>query len=123
MYHNIFARWQPTEKWGLLTGFDIGSEQKEKNSKSYNQWFSPVIVARFKPNEKWAFAARGEYYRDKYGVLIYLPVPGGFSTVGYSANVDYAPLSNLLLRLEARQWHTQHHKKYPSLTLALAFSL
>lgn len=101
-YHNVYGVFQLAEKFGLTAGFDIGFEQKQKNSNSYNSWYVPVLIARFMPTEKIRVAARGEYFADKNGVIISTGTLNGFRTWGYSANFDYLPFENVMWRLEAR---------------------
>jgi len=101
-FHNLYGVFQLTDKFGLTAGFDIGAEQKAKGSEQYNVWYSPVIIARYSPTEKLSFAARGEYYSDKKGVVITTETPHGFQTFGYSLNADYQILSNLVWRTEVK---------------------
>ncbi|SHN33375.1 porin [Chitinophaga sp. CF418] len=101
-FHNFYTQMQLVEKFGLTAGFDIGAEQKEKGSDSYNTWYSPVLILRYTPVKKLAIAARGEYYRDKHGVIIATGTPNGFQTWGCSLNADYAIADNVLFRVEGR---------------------
>ena len=101
-FHNVYGIFNVTSKFGIIAGFDIGSEQKTKGSNDFNTWYTPVLILKYTVNSKWAIAARGEYYDDRYGVIIASGTPNGFKTAGYSLNVDYAPISNVVIRLEAR---------------------
>ncbi len=101
-YHNLYAIFNLTNKLGVTAGFDIGSEQKTKGSSDMNTWYTPVLILKYTIDPKWAIAARGEYYEDKKGVIIATGTPNGFKTTGYSLNIDYAPASNVLVRLEGR---------------------
>ena len=101
-FHNLYGIFQVNNKWALVAGFDIGAEQKEKGSEQYNVWYSPVVVAKYNPTEKLSFAARGEYYQDKKGVIIATGTPNGFQTFGYSFNADYQILPNLVWRTEIK---------------------
>lgn len=101
-FNNLYGQFNLNEKLTLITGFDIGAQQKYKGSSSYNIWYSPVIIARYKINEQWATAVRAEYYSDEDGVIISLPVSEEFKTTGASVNIDYAPFKNILCRAEAR---------------------
>ncbi len=67
-----------------------------------NTWYSPVLIPKYRINDKWAIAARGEYYEDKNGVIIATGTTNGFKTTGFSLNLDYAPASNVLVRIEGR---------------------
>lgn len=101
-FHNLYGIFQLAEKFALTTGFDIGAEQKSKGNNQYNIWYSPVIIAKYAVNEKLSFAARGEYYNDKKGVIISTGTENGFQTFGYSLNADYWILPNLVWRTEVK---------------------
>ncbi len=101
-FHDLYGNFQLTEKFSTTLGFDIGAEQKLKESKSYNIWYSPNILMKYQIDNKWALAGRLEYYNDKNGVIIKTDTPNGFQTFGYSLNVDYQILKNVVFRTEAR---------------------
>lgn len=101
-FHDLYGSFQLTEHFTALLGFDIGAEQKSKGSEQYNIWYSPNIQAKYQIDPKWALAGRLEYYNDKKGVIINTGTPNGFQTFGYSLNVDYAVLKNVVFRTEAR---------------------
>lgn len=101
-FNNFYGILQLTEKLGLIAGFDYGLEQKVKGSSDYNTWFSPVLIARYAVSDKVTLAARGEYYQDKNGVIIATGTPNGFQTFGYSLGADYAPIKNVLFRVEGK---------------------
>lgn len=104
VYHNLYAILPITEKIGLTAGFDIGSEQQRKGDSKYNTWYTPVGILRYTPSEKWAIALRGEYFSDEKGILV---SGGSFQTTGLSANFDYTPFANSLLRLEIKNYHSR----------------
>ncbi len=108
-FHNLYGIFQLTEKVALTTGFDIGAEQKTKGSKQYNIWYSPVVIARYSPTQKLSFAARGEYYQDKNGVIITTGTKNGFQTFGYSLNADYWIFPNLVWRTEVKSLNSKDH--------------
>jgi hypothetical protein len=106
-YHNVYGIFQVTDQFGLTLGFDYGTQQKTKGSSDKNEVLSPVAIAQYKINSNWAVAARGEYYQDKNGVFIATGTPNGFKTTGYSLNVDYAPVSNAVIRLEGKMYSSK----------------
>lgn len=106
-FHNLYGQFQVTKNFGLIAGFDIGAEQKAKNSKSYNCWYAPVIIAKYAFSEKFSIAARGEYYADENGVIIATETPDGFKTFGYSLNLDYSIHDNVLWRIEGRSLNSK----------------
>ncbi|MBK9106907.1 MAG: outer membrane beta-barrel protein [Saprospiraceae bacterium] len=68
---------------------------------------SPVAIVRYKINETWATALRGEYYRDIDRIIV-SSSSKGFTVSGISINLDYAPLENILCRVEGRWLHGVH---------------
>ncbi len=106
-FHNFFAQMQLTERFGLIAGFDIGAEQKEKESSEYNTWYSPVLIARFGLSDKVNLATRIEYYSDENGVIIGTGTPNGFQTMGYSLNLDYRITPTVWWRIEGRTFNSQ----------------
>jgi hypothetical protein len=106
-YHNVYAIWQASPKWGLILGFDYGQEQQPKESSKYNQWIAPVAILRYSMSDKFTLAARWEYFNDKNGVMIATGTPSNFQTMGYSINFDYKPENNILLRVEGRMFDSK----------------
>lgn len=101
-FHNFFGIFQLSKKLSLITGFDIGAEQKSKANSGLNTWYSPVLIARYLATDKVTLAARAEYYSDKNGVIIFTGTTNGFKTFGYSANIDFAIHENTVWRIELR---------------------
>lgn len=101
-FNNFYGQFKVTDKTNLTAGFDVGTQQADRNSDKYDTWFSPVLILQYKPTDKIQLAARGEYYSDEKGVIIATGTPNGFKTYGYSANLDYLPVNNVMLRIEAR---------------------
>ncbi len=101
-FHNFYGQFQLLKKLGIILGFDIGWQQKNKSSSQYNTWYSPVLIARYTPNKKLSIAARGEYYSDEHGVIVSTSTPHNFQTYGYSVNVDYRFAENMIWRIESR---------------------
>lgn len=106
-FHNFYAIFQLFEKFGLIAGFDIGAQQKSKDSGDYNVWYAPVLIAQFSPTQKIHIAARGEYYSDENQVIIATGTPNGFQTYGYSLNVDFNITDNAMWRIEGRAFSSK----------------
>lgn len=106
-FHNFYSQFLFNSKLGLIAGFDIGAQQTTKGGSDYHVWYSPVLIARYAPTEKLAFAARAEYYSDENGLIISTGTPNGFQTFGYSVNMDVRVTENVLWRLEARTFNSQ----------------
>jgi hypothetical protein len=107
IFHNVYGIVNITDKLGLALGFDIGTEEKTPGGGGTNTWYSPVGIVRYAFHDKWAIAARGEYYSDENGVIISTGSPNGFKTIGYSFNIDHSPARNILVRLEARSFNSK----------------
>ena len=138
-YNNFYAIINPTGKFGVTLGFDIGSDRKPViDSRSERRvgdgsyvWYTPVIIARLATSDKSYVAGRIEYYDDKNGVIIGTGTPNGFQTFGYSLNYDYAILPNALFRIEGKVYNSKDaifetdnglSKTNTSLTTSLAIS-
>lgn len=106
-FHNFYGQYQLNDQWGLITGFDIGAEQSEKNSSRYNVWFTPIVIAKFTYSDKLSMSARAEYYQDKDQVIVTTDTPKGFRTFSYSANLDYKISKHFALRAELRKFHSK----------------
>ena len=104
-YHNLYAIFK-VGKVGITTGFDIGMQQKSKRAADLDTWTAPVLVLRYPLNDLWLVGARAEYYSDPHGVIISTSTVEGFKTTAYSVNIDYFPLPNAALRVEARTFHS-----------------
>ncbi|GAB2671759.1 porin [Flavihumibacter cheonanensis] len=111
-FHNLFGQFELTEKWAFVVGFDMGAQQKSKGSKQFNSWYSPVLISRFQLHPKWKLAVRGEYYSDKNKVIVDTQTANGFSAIGYSMNIDYAPFEQVSCRLEIRQLRSNDYLFY-----------
>lgn len=101
-FHNIYGKFNITDKFGVTAGFDIGTEEKSPNSNQRNTWYAPVAIFKYSFDNKWAIAGRVEYHNDKNSVIIFTSTPNGFQTIGYSMNIDYSPVKNVVVRLEGR---------------------
>lgn len=101
-FSNLYGQWQCSKKFGLLAGFDIGTQQKATQSTTYDIWFSPVIIGQYAVNSTWKTALRVEYYSDKSGIIINSGATKGPGIAGVSLNMDYLPVHNICCRVEGR---------------------
>ncbi|MFV8335642.1 porin [Flavobacterium sp. RSP29] len=106
-FSNFYGQLKVSEKTSITAGFDIGAQQTLNGSRDYDVWYSPVIIAQYKPLAKIQLAARAEYYGDEKGVIIATGTPNGFKTYGYSANFDYLVSGNVMFRVEARNLNSK----------------
>ncbi|WP_396177460.1 porin [Flavobacterium sp.] len=114
-FNNFFGQFQLTEKFGLIAGFDIGTQQRLKGNSDFSNWFSPVIIGQYAVNERWKTALRAEYFHDETGIIIVTNTPKGFQTKGLSFNLDYSPKQNITCRIEGR-WLNSTDKIFESRT-------
>lgn len=106
-FHNLYAQYHINPQWSLLAAFDIGAEQKERNSSGYHVWLTPIVIAKYTHSNQLSVAARAEYYQDKHQVIVATDTPNGFRTFSYSANVDYRLSNHFAVRAELRKFHSK----------------
>jgi Putative beta-barrel porin-2, OmpL-like. bbp2 len=102
VFNNVYGIFQVAERVELTAGFDLGAEQARTGGSDYNWWYTPVLIGRFRLRDDLFLALRAEYYADPNGVIISTGTENGFKTFGFSANLDWAPADNVVLRAEAR---------------------
>lgn len=129
-FHDFYANFQIRPNLKLAAVFDIGAE-KRLGVSNYNIWYTPGLLLHYGLSDKVAVAARAEYYSDADGVIISSDTPNGFKTSGYSLNLDFAPMRNILLRAEGRfldskdavfTRRNQPVDKYSGITSSIAIS-
>jgi hypothetical protein len=101
-FHNFFAIIEPTEKFGFIAGFDIGTQQNSKNQAVFQHWYALAVIVRYKLSSKFITSARAEYYSDKNAIIIPSNSGRGFNTLSYSLNFDYRISENALWRIEGK---------------------
>ncbi|PST83688.1 hypothetical protein C7T94_14260 [Pedobacter yulinensis] len=106
-YHNFYGIFQLDSKFGLTAGADYGTQETGRGITGKHEVFTAVAIAQYRFAEKFALAGRVEYYKDKNGMIIPTGTPNGFQTMGYSLNLDYAPVSNAVLRLEGKVYDSK----------------
>lgn len=106
-FHNFYGIFQLNQKIGLTLGFDFGLEKAPGNVDNFNKWYSPVVILKVNPSNRFSMAFRGEYYSDENGVIIATGTRNGFKTFGYSINADYNIQANVMWRLEFRGLHSE----------------
>jgi len=115
-FNNFYSKLTISDRLGLIIGFDIGLQQKNKGSTVYNKWFSPVLMMQYTLNDHIKTTFRAEYYEDDQNVIITVPSSHGFKTSGFSINLDYSPVPDFQFRTEAR-WLHSHDKIFESNSL------
>ena len=104
VFNNVYAVWEPTDKFGIIACFDIGYDKKD--SVNYATWYSPVLILRYKITPKAIIAARSEYYNDKDQIIIGTGTKNGFQVLGSSVNFDYKVSDKLTWRIEAKHFNS-----------------
>lgn len=116
-FNNFYGQFTFSEMFNMTAGFDIGVQQNSPNGSLKDTWFSPILIFQYKPTTNLQLAVRGEYYQDNNGVIIASTSPNGFKTVGISTNLDYKVAPNVLFRIEARNF-SSNHEVFPTQNLA-----
>lgn len=104
-YHNFYLQCEPTNKFGIIIGFDIGRDKY--NSYAYGTWYSPVVIVKQSINKKTRIAFRGEYYSDPKQIIISTGTTNGFQTMGLSSNFDYDVNNKIKFRIEGKTFHSK----------------
>jgi len=113
IFNNFYAIINPTSRFGVTLGFDVGADRKPVVRTGSDQrvdgggnyvWYSPVVIARYKTSDRSYLNGRIEYYDDKNAVIIGIP---GFKTTGYSLGYDYAISPNALFRVEGKVYNSK----------------
>lgn len=102
-FRNLYANFKLGKKVPVITGFDFGIEQEFYKSVSYNEWITPVTIARYDNNLQWGFAFRCEYFYEVFRTIIPVqPNTNEFKTIAAYINSDFHPSSNVAMRIEGR---------------------
>ncbi|RTQ51713.1 porin [Hymenobacter gummosus] len=105
-FHDFYVSYAATDKLSLAGVFDVGKQEQAARGTKADTWHTAAAFVRYKLAAKWSATARYEYYYADRGVIIrsIMPTPtdANFRVGGGSLNLDYAPTSNLLFRVEGR---------------------
>lgn len=119
-FHNFYLQFEPTSKFGIIAGFDIGFEKTLNNK--FDNWYSPVIILKQKTSKKTMVALRAEYYFDLKEIIIATGTANGFQTFGLSSNFDYEISDKIKFRIEGKLYNSKD-KIFTSNTSNNNFSL
>lgn len=124
-FHNVYAQYQLNPKWGFIAGVDVGSDKF--SATQYGTWHTAAFLVQHKLTPKINIAGRYEYYHDPKQVMIFSGTPNGFSTQGFSSNVDVAVNPQFKMRLEGRLLRQRETlgnqpRNSPSITTNLTFT-
>lgn len=101
-FNNFYSAFSLNPSTSVTIGLDVGLQQRSRQSGEYDSWMSPVIIARYAFSDEWKTAMRIEYYQDKTGIIIPVLNPAGFQALGWSWNLDFTPVPNIMWRSEIR---------------------
>jgi len=135
-FHNFYTSYAATNRLALAVVFDVGKQESERRGGKADTWHTGAAFVRYQLADKWSATLRGEYYNADRGVVIssISPVAGdGNSQIrAASLNLDYAPASNVVVRMEGRGFRSpqafltdrngQPTASYGNLTTSIALS-
>lgn len=105
-FHDFYVSYAATDRLSLALVFDVGKQGNERSGAKADTWHTGAVFVRYKLAEKWTAALRGEYFNADRGVVVNSISPeagnADFKVRGASLNFDYAPTSNVLVRVEGR---------------------
>ncbi|MES2704353.1 MAG: porin [Bacteroidota bacterium] len=100
-FHNVYCTSNLSSRLSVILGWDQGVEESGISSELHF-WQGAAAILRYKASADLAIAARAEYFRDENGVIVVTGSPNGFTTFGYSANIDYTIKKDILCRIEGK---------------------
>ena len=107
-FHDFYVSYAATDRFSLALVFDVGKQESERRGGEADTWHTGAAFVRYKLADKWTTTLRGEYYNADRGVIISTISPVAttngtdLKVKGASLNLDYAPTSNVLFRVEGR---------------------
>ncbi len=108
IHNNLFMNYQMNKmKYQIGIDYCTQSNSDTTHSKSANM-FSGIITAKYQVVKKFAIAARGELFSDPQGFMSAVIVDKAGKSTGYNMwgatlGIEYIPIDNAYIRLEARQ--------------------
>ncbi|WP_052732867.1 porin [Hymenobacter terrenus] len=134
-FHDFYITYAPAERVNLALIFDVGKQQSATAS-NYDTWHTASAFLKYKLTDKLSTTLRGEYYYAERGVIIQGIKPNttdaNFRVAGGSLNMDYAPTSNVVFRIEGRYLNGINgifarsddaiNKSYGNMTTSIAIS-
>jgi len=107
LFHHLHAIIHVIRKFDLLFGLDYGMEEKPAGTQGWNNWIGAALQLHLQATPRIAVAARGEYYKDRNGVVITTNTANGFNTTSFSANFDLTIMKHVLWRLEGKIYNSR----------------
>jgi len=104
-FHDFYITYAASSRTSLALVFDVGKQQSA-GQRGYDTWHSGAVFVKQQLAEKLSATVRGEYYYAERGVVVSSIMPAAlaadFRVAGGSLNLDYAPTSRVLVRVEGR---------------------
>ncbi len=94
-YNNLCTRISATDDLQFDLTTDYGMQNKQA-------WYGAALIGKMQLTEKFAFALRGEYYKDEHQIIYLTGTANGFDGFGASVNADIKATKELLWRTEFR---------------------
>ncbi len=134
-FHNFYVTYAATQRLNLALVFDVGKQQSAGRV-GYDTWHAGAVFVKYQLANQLSTTLRGEYYYADRGVIINSSMPlrtaADVRLTGGALNLDYAPTTNVLVRLEGRYLHSrsptfqrpdnQTARDYANLTSSIALS-
>jgi hypothetical protein len=98
-YNNLCTRITVSKDLQFDLTTDYGTQKKDSVDAS---WMGAALIGKLQVSEKFAIAARGEYYKDEHQVILATGTADGFDGFGASLNTDIQLTPALLWRAEYR---------------------
>lgn len=105
LFHNLYFSHTISEKLKTLFVVDLGAERR-LDRQGYNKWMGTALLLQYAFAKKFALAARGEFFKDRNGVIISNYLPSKFETTGLAIGLDHQPLKYFVFRGEIRYLHS-----------------
>ena len=134
-FHDFYVTYAATGRLNLALAFDVGTQQSTRQQ-GHDIWHAGSAFVKYKLADKLSATLRGEYYYAERGVIINSIMPtrtdADVRLRGGSVNVDYAPTSNVIVRVEGRYLNSEaavfrerngnFSRNYGNLTSSIALS-
>jgi hypothetical protein len=106
LFTDLYAIYNPTEKWSFTSCFYIGNQEVKTISKTINQhWWQANVICKYNFNLKHSLSGRVEYFKDPSQIMILNPsISNGFSIGSAGMCYNYKANDHALVRFEARQF-------------------
>ncbi|MEM1136678.1 MAG: porin [Bacteroidota bacterium] len=101
-FHNFYVIWQPNEKLYTAFAFDFGGDKLESRSDDdYLGWWGTAFLLNYALNDHWKAVGRVEHFNDPESIILNI-FPAENKVTGFSAGIDYSPISNAFFRIEGK---------------------